>query len=304
MNHGQSAAEPPSALAYRAYAKVNLTLELLGQRSDGYHEIASLVRTIRLADELRFDLADGITCTVEGLELAADENLVLRAARLLAETTAVERGVRVALRKRVPVAGGLGGGSSDAAATLLALNRLWRTHLHRRGLAALAARLGSDVPFFLRGGAAVMRGRGERLQPVARARPAWLVLVAPRHDISHKTARLYAALRPADFTDGRATEAAAARLATEGSVEDADLVNGFARTARAVFPGLARLWEAAEGCARRPLHLAGAGPTLFALATSDADARAVAHGLRGLGQPVYVTRTVGKGQRGRRISDS
>src|SRR5438445_2570645 len=135
-------------MLYRCYAKLNFTLEILRRRDDGYHDLASLVHTISLADDLRIKPADDLLTRVEGLDIDPDTNLVARAAALLASTTGERRGAELSLVKRIPAAAGLGGGSSDAATTLVGLNTLWDARLDLADLAGLAAELGSDVPFF------------------------------------------------------------------------------------------------------------------------------------------------------------
>ena len=164
----------------RAPAKLNLYLRVLGRRADGYHDIQTIMQPIALYDELAFEpLGEGrLRLDCEPLELGGPENLVWRAARLLQKRFAPARGVRINLRKRIPVAAGLGGGSSDAAATLLALNELWELGLPERGLQELGLELGADVPFFVRKGAALAEGVGEVLHPWP-ALDCWVVLVKP-----------------------------------------------------------------------------------------------------------------------------
>jgi 4-diphosphocytidyl-2-C-methyl-D-erythritol kinase len=287
----------PAGGRYRCYAKVNFSLEILGRRPDGFHDLLSLVHTISLADELELGPADGLQSHVEGMQLAAETNLAVRAARLLANQTGHPLGAELVLRKRTPAAAGLGGGSSDAATALVGLDRLWGTRLGPAALRQLAAQLGSDVPFFLRGGAALLGGRGDQLQPLPPVRNQWLVLLLPAQSLEDKTRRLYAALEPADFSDGLATRRAAARLLADQGLEPAHLPNGFGRAARASFPGLAGLWDTAEGLADRPLLLSGAGPTLFALAGDRADARRLAEQLGHLGAITATARTVGRARR-------
>jgi len=290
----------PAALAggrYRCYAKVNVSLEILGRRSDGFHDLLSLVHTISLADELALGPADRLQSHVEGMQLDAETNLVVRAARLLAGHTGHSAAAELRLRKHTPAAAGLGGGSSDAATALVGLNRLWGTRLGPASLHQVAAQLGSDVPFFLRGGAALLGGRGDRLQPLPPMGQQWLVLLVPAHTLQDKTRRLYAALEPADFSDGGATQRAAERLRAGQRLDPAQLPNGFGRAARASFPGLARLWDHAETLADRPLLLSGAGPTLFALAADRADAHHLAHTLSPLGAITATARTVGRARR-------
>ena len=277
---------------YRCYAKINLTLEILGRRDDGYHDLASLVHTVSLADDLRIEAADELLTRVEGLDLDPETNLVARAAECLASATRTRLGARLSLVKRIPAAAGLGGGSSDAAASLVGLNALWRTHLGVPDLTQLAALLGSDVPFFVRGGAALMRGRGELLEPVPPLFGQWLVLVVPPHGVLDKTRRLYAALEPSDFSSGEMTQRAADVLRRREMLDDTHLVNGFERAARVVFPGLSAVWAEAERACGRRFCLSGAGPALFALARGRADARRQVDRLARPGIVVHAARTV------------
>ncbi|MCA1645769.1 MAG: 4-(cytidine 5'-diphospho)-2-C-methyl-D-erythritol kinase [Chloroflexi bacterium] len=277
---------------YCCYAKINLTLEVLRPRDDGYHELASLVHTVSLFDDLLIESAPELLTNIEGLPIDGATNLVASAAQLLLTTTHSELGARLRLTKCIPVAAGLGGGSSDAAATLVGLNRLWGTGLGADPLARLAAELGSDVPFFIRGGAALMRGRGEDLQIVPAVRDQWLVIVVPPHDVVDKTKRLYGALDPTDFSSGEVSALAAERLRQHQPLIEDHLVNAFARAARAIFPGLADLWTAVEAICQRRFFLSGAGPALFALAADRADAHRQQGRLAGLGLVVRPARTV------------
>ena len=279
-------------MLYHCYAKVNLTLEILRKREDGYHDLASLVHTVSLADDLRVEPSDELITRVKGLDIDPEANLVARAARLLASATAARRGARLSLVKRIPVAAGLGGGSTDAATTLVALNALWETRLTLEDLSGLASRLGSDIPFFIRGGAALMRGRGDRLEALPPLNSHWLVIVLPRHDIPNKTPRLYGSLAPDDFSSGEMTARAAARLARHELPPEDELINGFERAARVVFPGLALAWTEAERSCDRRFFLSGAGPALFALARDEADARQQLRTLSLLPLEAHVARTV------------
>jgi 4-diphosphocytidyl-2-C-methyl-D-erythritol kinase len=277
---------------YRAYAKINLTLEVLGKRPDGFHELASVVHTVNLGDDLHVEASGELLTRVEGLDIDPDTNLVSRAARLLSVTLGERRGAELSLVKRIPTAAGLGGGSSDAATTLIALNRLWRGQVGLRGLSELAAQLGSDVPFFVRGGAALMRGRGEQLESLPALVGQWLVLLVPSHDVLDKTRQLYAALQPTDFSDGEATNHAAERLRERTALEASLCVNAFARAARSVFPGLASIWDEAERRSGLTFLLSGAGPALFAFADDRAQARKLATELATSGVQTFAVRTV------------
>ncbi len=167
-------------------AKINLFLELVGRRSDGYHEIESVMQLVNLCDRVRVRKSRrGIAVTTTGAELPPGRgNLAHRAAALVLSECGEPGGVQVHLEKRIPVAGGLGGGSSNAAAVLVAVNRLYELGLPRERLQALALQLGSDVPFFLTSGLAVARGRGERLTCLPPWPPEWLVVANPGIPIS------------------------------------------------------------------------------------------------------------------------
>ena len=171
----------------RAPAKLNLYLRVVGPRSDGYHEIETVFERVDLADELTFQLHPTdirLTCTGGDLP-SGEDNLVVKAARLLRQAGGGRRGAEMHLIKRIPIAAGLGGGSSDAAAALSGLNELWGLGLSRPALLELAAQLGSDVPFFLSDAPfAIGRGRGEVCEPFAEAAPLFHVLVVPDAQLS------------------------------------------------------------------------------------------------------------------------
>ncbi|MHC4885208.1 MAG: 4-(cytidine 5'-diphospho)-2-C-methyl-D-erythritol kinase [Planctomycetota bacterium] len=179
----------------RAPAKINLFLEVMGKRNDGFHEIESVFQEIDLADELSVTLrTDGevrLACDHPDLP-CGEENLVVRAGRLLQREAGCGLGADIHLTKRIPMGGGLGGGSSDAAATLSTLDRLWGCGLSFDVLLALAAELGSDVPFFLYGGTCVCRGRGEMITRVAPLPPVEMLLILPEWGVS--TPEAYRAL--------------------------------------------------------------------------------------------------------------
>ncbi|CAN5316584.1 4-(cytidine 5'-diphospho)-2-C-methyl-D-erythritol kinase [soil metagenome] len=166
----------------RAPAKVNLHLSVLGRRADGFHDIETLMVPISLADEITVTTARGegtqVTCNIPDVPLG-DDNLVAVAARLFAEQTRQNFSTEIHLEKHVPMGAGLGGGSSDAAAVLLALDTLLETHLEVDALEAIAARIGSDVPFFIRQKPAICRGRGERIEPAVLGEKLSILLIKP-----------------------------------------------------------------------------------------------------------------------------
>lgn len=179
-------------LRAEAPAKINRELRVGARRPDGFHEIRSRFCTIDLADRLEIEDAEGLEITCAGLSVPeGDSNLVARAARGLAEELGIAPRARIRLEKRIPVGAGLGGGSADAAVTLLLLSRLWDSPLSADALSDVAARVGSDVPFFLHGGEADVTGRGERVTPREDAPARELLLLVPPFSIA--TGDVYAA---------------------------------------------------------------------------------------------------------------
>ena len=247
----------------QAPAKVNLTLEVLGKRPDGYHEIASVMQTISLFDILTFSPSDEVKVTTDVPELEGEDNLVYRAAMLLRDTSGVSAGAEIHLDKQIPLAAGLGGGSSDAAATLLGLDRLWSLGLGEEELKELAAQLGSDVPFFVTGGIALVGGRGERVSNVKTPPTLWLVLAFPDHRLENKTATAYRALTPSHHTDGRRTADLVKRIEAGAEISHDSFFNVFDRVAAQIFPGIDGSRSILQEASGGPVHLSGAGPTLF-----------------------------------------
>ncbi|MDR0247889.1 MAG: 4-(cytidine 5'-diphospho)-2-C-methyl-D-erythritol kinase [Burkholderiales bacterium] len=176
-----------TAYCFPAPAKLNLFLHVTGRRADGYHCLESVFVLIDLADIVTLMLRDdSIIAREQDISgVSEEDDLTLRAARLLQEATGTTLGVTLKVDKRIPQGSGLGGGSSDAATVLLALNRLWKTGLSRRELSALALRLGADVPFFIGGTAAFVSGVGEILRPVSLP-PMWIALAMPAVAVSTK----------------------------------------------------------------------------------------------------------------------
>ncbi|WP_346837173.1 4-(cytidine 5'-diphospho)-2-C-methyl-D-erythritol kinase [Microbulbifer sp. SAOS-129_SWC] len=162
-----------------APAKLNLILRILGRRDDGYHELQTLFQLLDFGDQLEFESRDDNVISVDagGLDIPLQDNLIYRAAQLLQRESGCASGAHIVLHKRLPQGGGIGGGSSDAATTLLGLNHLWRCGLPLGALAALGRQLGADVPVFVRGRTAWAEGIGEKLQPVNTPQRHYLVLV-------------------------------------------------------------------------------------------------------------------------------
>ncbi len=252
-----------------APAKLNLFLHVTGRRADGYHLLQSVFQLIDLCDELDFDLRDDgrIVRTTDIADVPADADLTVRAARLL-QAAAAERGIRVpganiAIHKRLPMGGGIGGGSSDAATTLIVLNHLWQAGFSRAELMRLGLQLGADVPFFLLGENAFVEGIGEQLTPVSTP-PTWFVLVHPGVAVptpiifrSPELTRDTKVVRIADFSR---------RLPAYGK-------NDLQAVAARAFPPVADAlkWLSDHGDAR----MTGSGACVFAAFASESDADAV-----------------------------
>ena len=280
-------------LTVRAYAKVNLTLEVLGKREDGYHRIASVMQTIDLCDELRLAPSDQLTLRCNLPSLETHDNLALKAATMLKEHTGYSGGADVYLNKAIPTASGLGGGSSDAAATLKALVRLWGLDLAHEELLPLAASLGSDVPFFLRGGTAIAEGRGEVVHALPSMPTVHLVLLAPTVEIPDKTATMYSRLTTEHFTKGEGP------LRLQRSLQDGKqptttlLFNVFEAVAFDLFPTLEGYRRAMLEAGASWVRLTGSGPALYTFAATNSEARGMAEKLRNAGYEPYVVETVG-----------
>lgn len=258
-----------------APAKVNLTLEVLGRREDGYHEVSSLMQAINLCDTLSFEETydDRLSLSCSDRSLHNDDNLVLKAANLIRDECMVTSGARIVLSKRIPAAGGLGGGSSDAAAAIRGLNNLWRLNMSVEYMQLLGARIGSDIPFFVRGGTAVTKGRGEQVYHIPFGPNGVVLLLFPQvAGIEQKTASLYAALQKDSFSRGERTEYLVTCLRDGRKLSDDLLFNVFDNAALQAFGGLGTCWDRAESITGRRFHLAGSGPTLFGWYDSEADA--------------------------------
>lgn len=254
-----------------AGAKVNLVLEVLGKREDGYHELASVMQAVDLSDRLVLEESDSLELRTSDSIPTDRTNLAVRAAAALGKAAGVERGVRITLDKRIPVAAGLGGGSTDAAAVLVGLNRLWRLGWPVGKLADVAVELGMDVPFFLYGGTALATGRGERLETIDGTSVA-LVLVNPGVPIS--TAEAYRAVTPALYTDGARARALAADLARGRRARVAGaLYNALEVAVTPTHPEIARIKAALVAAGALGAAMSGSGATVFGVARSMDHAR-------------------------------
>ena len=267
-----------------AFAKINLGLKVLGRRADGYHEIRTVFQTISLHDRLTFEATeDGrleLACTDPSIP-ADESNLVLRAAVALRERYGAGRGARVTLEKRVRAGGGLGGGSSDAAVTLIAFSRLWNLKTDVNELSDLGARLGADVPFFLTGGTALGTGTGTDIEPLEDAPKLSLVVVTP--DVHVSTAEAYRALgAPALTKDDALVNLSVSR--TEADFPDSlcDVMsNDFEAVVVRLHPEIGRARDALLGAGAVRASLSGSGSSVYGVFESELEAERATAALGG-----------------------
>lgn len=276
-----------------AYAKINLTLGIEGIRQDGYHQVEMIMQAVELHDSLAFeDAPAGISIESDSPEIPpGPENLVYRAASLLQEYTGCGRGVRIKLTKKIPVAAGLAGGSTDAAAALRALNSLWDLNLPEGDLYKLGERLGADVPFCLMGGTALARGKGELLTPVAGAQGLGVVLVKPSFGVSTaRVYRMYDLLPPGPQPDTGAMISALGRgdLHAIGSL----LHNSLERVTAGLHPEIKQIKQGLREAGAAGALMSGSGPTVFGLFSNIREAGAAALKLNAPGCVTIVTRTI------------
>ena len=293
-SEGKLRVQDTSHIQVQAHAKINLCLEVLGRRDDGYHQVTTVLHAVDLADRLTFQPSDSLSLECDVPPVATERNLVMQAARLLQQQTGYTLGAAMTLEKGIPVTSGLGGGSSDAAATLKALNTLWDLKLSRARLSELAASLGSDVPFFLEGGCALAEGRGEILTPLPPITDWWAVL-CPLFQIPNKTARMYAMLAEEDFTDGLATRTLVQSL-QDGTAAWETLwrgKNAFERAATSAFRGLEVQLQTLLDAGAPFASLTGSGPALYTLVHSQEEATIISSLLKANGHEAYLARLLG-----------
>ncbi|WP_003540713.1 4-(cytidine 5'-diphospho)-2-C-methyl-D-erythritol kinase [Desulfotomaculum nigrificans] len=280
-------------LSLTAHAKINLTLDVLSRRPDGYHEVEMIMQSIKLHDRLEFSPAVGeITLTSTGLPVPmGPDNLILRAARLLQQRVGVNHGAHIHLDKRIPVAAGLAGGSTDAAATLQGLNRLWQLELKQDQLMELARQLGADVSFCLTGGTAIARGIGEVLTPLAPAPRFGVILVKPPFGVS--TARVYQGLDLNNLGHRPHTSAMVEAL-KQGDLDKVAycLANVLESVTLNLYPELKEIKQQLMQAGCRGVLMSGSGPTVFGLTKDEKSAEQIAGKLNYPGYQVIATSMV------------
>jgi 4-diphosphocytidyl-2-C-methyl-D-erythritol kinase len=273
-----------------APAKLNLTLEVLGKREDGYHEIKSIIQTINFCDTLKFSTHDWLEFRCDLPEWSPHRSLVSKAADLLKSTTdGVTKGALIEVTKKIPMSSGLGGDSSDAVAVLRGLNMLWGLKLSLPDLLKIGSQLGSDLPLFLYGGTVLAEGRGEKITPVHPMPHMSVVLLSPAlPEVKDKTKRMYSRLRVTDYTRGEVTQNFLNILANRENSPLSGLYNVFDKAGLNFFRGLRDYKEKFREAGAQEVHLAGAGPALFTLTPDEVQANTIYKRLLEMGVEAYL----------------
>ncbi|MDO8886305.1 4-(cytidine 5'-diphospho)-2-C-methyl-D-erythritol kinase [Candidatus Oleimmundimicrobium sp.] len=280
----------------KAHAKINLYLDITGKRVDGYHNIHSLMQSILLADELVVSDAEDLKLIVSGeFKVPLEDNLVLKAAQTLQNFTKKKSGACISLNKKIPVAAGLGGGSADAAATLVGLNILWDLKLSLKDLQAIGEKIGADVPFCLQGGLCLVEGKGEKVSSLPGNFAADIVIVKPSFELS--TSQVYS-----DFDKIRlpcvlfSMEPMIAAL-HKGSLRGVSslLANVLEKPVISKNPIIREIKEKALQAGATGALMSGSGSSVFAIADSKEAALKIANHLKGFYENVIVTATSQKG---------
>jgi len=282
-------------LLVKAPAKINLSLDVLHKRPDGYHEVKMVMTTIDLADRIELvPLASDAIKIVSHNRFVPDDhrNLAYQAAKLLKETFGIRKGVAISITKTIPVAAGLAGGSSDAAATLRGLNKLWQLGLTLDELAELGAKIGSDVSFCVYGGTALATGRGEKIELIPAPPPCWVILAKPTIGVStadvYRNLNLQRIIHP--DVDGMVQ-----------AIKDRDyericslVGNALEDVTLRMHPEVAHIKEQMKRFGADAVLMSGSGPTVFGLVQYDSRLQRIYNGLRGFCDQVFAVRLLGE----------
>ncbi|MDX6303272.1 MAG: 4-diphosphocytidyl-2-C-methyl-D-erythritol kinase [Blastocatellia bacterium] len=289
---------PRSTLTLPAFAKINLSLRVFGKRPDGYHEVDTVLQTISLHDTITFTMTETpeivLSCDDRSLPTGGD-NLIYRAAKSLQSRFAPGKGARICLMKRIPVQAGLGGGSSDAAVTLLALAHLWQVTAKGPELLEMAADLGADAPFFFFGGTARGTGAGNNMAPLGDAPDQFLLLIKPSANIA--TSAAYKSLKARSLTTAEAKTilSSSERGDFSDSFDSTDLQNDFEPAVFELEPEIKRAKVALTKAGAKAALLAGSGSAVFGIFDNgDAQERAIQMIELEAGWRVFLCRTVGR----------
>lgn len=283
-------------LSIKAPAKINLTLDVLHKRDDGYHEVEMVMTTIDLADRIELTLLSEahikIDCSASFVP-ADDRNLAYQAAKLLQERYEVKQGVSLSIDKQIPVAAGLAGGSSNAAATIKGLNQLWSLGLTLEEMASLGTELGSDVAFCVYGGTALATGRGEIITRLPTPPPFWVILAKPPMGVS--TANIYAKLSVADIKEHPDTQRMIRAISERNFSEIASsLGNVLEIVTLREHPEVLHIKEQMRRFGADGVLMSGSGPTVYAITQKESRVQRIYNALKGFCRHVYVVRCIGE----------
>ncbi|UOQ44678.1 4-(cytidine 5'-diphospho)-2-C-methyl-D-erythritol kinase [Halobacillus salinarum] len=278
----------------KAPAKINLSLDVLHKRNDGFHEVEMVMTTIDLADRIELtSLESGkITIESESRFVPNDQrNLAYRAAKLMKDQYKVNEGVNIFIEKNIPVAAGLAGGSSDAAAVLRGVNRLWNIHASYDELAELGAKIGSDVAFCVYGGTALATGRGEKITKLPSPPPCWVVLAKPSIGVSTQTIYQALSLEKAVHPNTEAMIKALHMGNFYGIC--AEVGNTLENVTMKLHEEVGQIKEQMRQAGADAVLMSGSGPTVFSLVSQDARAHRIYNSLKGFCEEVYMVRMLG-----------
>ncbi|MGP4077937.1 4-(cytidine 5'-diphospho)-2-C-methyl-D-erythritol kinase [Halobacillus sp. K22] len=282
----------------KAPAKINLSLDVLHKREDGFHEVEMVMTTVDLADRIELNTLEGGSIRVESESrfVPNDErNLAYRAAKLMKDHYSVKQGVRIFIEKNIPVAAGLAGGSSDAAAVLRGVNRLWGLNKSLDELAVLGAEIGSDVSFCVYGGTAHATGRGEKVTPLPAPPPCWVVLAKPPLGVSTQT--VYQNLNLADAHHPNTNAMIEALMDYDFEAICAQVGNTLEGVTLNLHREVGQIKEQMRQAGADAVLMSGSGPTVFSLVDTDARAQRIYNSLKGFCTEVYVVRMLGYQER-------
>ena len=283
-------------LAAKSFGKINITLEVIGRFPDGYHQIVSVMQAIELCDTLSFKLSfnQHINFICDMPVMQTDDNLVLKAARLLKEYSEHPYGADIHLEKIIPVSSGLGGGSSNAAVTLLSLNQLWDLNLNQDTLTMLAKKIGSDVAFFLNSPSCIAEQKGDTITQIKSVQPTNMVLVVPKIDLQEKTKNMYNLISMKDYTDGKLSFKTAKLIESGQLPTHYPMYNIFKKVAMESFPEISLAEKAMIESGASQVQLSGSGPSLFTFTKSTNESKRISEKLAALGYNPIISKTLHK----------
>ena len=283
-------------LTAKSFGKINITLEIIGRFPDGYHQIVSVMQAIELCDTLSFKLSfnQHINFICDMPVIQTDDNLVLKAARLLKEYSEHPYGADIHLEKIIPVSSGLGGGSSNAAVTLLSLNQLWDLNLNQDTLTMLAKKIGSDVAFFLNSPSCIAEQKGDTITQIKSVQPTNMVLVVPKIDLHEKTKNMYNLISMKDYTDGKLSFKTAKLIESGQLPTHYPMYNIFKKVAMESFPEISLAEKAMIESGASQVQLSGSGPSLFTFTKSTNESKRISEKLAALGYNPIISKTLHK----------